>query len=128
MQCGDESGSYFLKYDELDDGVFEGLVSPHEGVFSCPEGEVIAVFIKSGRNAYDGPSIDGLPRGSGAAWYPQACSVAESGCDSGGEEGGGDENADTSEWRACAGSGPAGCQTSAGGPLCAGDPARPRGL
>jgi hypothetical protein len=101
VQCGDESGSYFLKYDELDDGTFEGLVTPTEGVFSCPEGDVIAVFIKSGRNRYDGPAIDGLPPGSGAAWYPEACGTEESGCSSdgdegGGDEGGGDENADAS--------------------------------
>ena len=97
VQCSGASGTYFVKFDELDDGIFEGLVTPSEGVFSCPEGEVVAVFIKSGRNAYDGPSIDGLPRGSGAAWYPEACSVAESGCESGGDEGGGDESSDSSE-------------------------------
>ena len=97
VQCGGESGSYFLKYDELDDGTFEGLVTPNEGVFSCPEGEVIAVFVKSGRNAYDGPAIDGLPPGSGAAWYPEACAVAEAGCAPGGDEGGGDEGGDLPE-------------------------------
>ena len=97
VQCGGESGSYFLKYDELDNGTFEGLVTPTEGVFSCPEGEVIAVFVKSGRNAYDGPAIDGLPPGSGAVWYPEACAVAEPGCAPGGDEGGGDEGADLPE-------------------------------
>lgn len=97
VQCSGASGTYFVKFDELDDGTFEGLVTPSEGVFSCPEGEVVAVFIKSGRNAYDGPSIDGLPRGSGAAWYPEACSVAESTCESEDDEGGDDENGDTSE-------------------------------
>jgi len=95
VQCGDESGSYFVKYDDLDLGLFEGLTSPNEGVFTCPTGAVIAVFIKSGRNRYDGPAIDGLPHGSGAAWYPLACGVEGAGCSS--DEGGGDESADTSE-------------------------------
>jgi hypothetical protein len=107
VQCSGESGSYFVKYDELDDGTFEGLTSPYEGAFVCPEGEVIAVFIKSGRNAYDGPGIEGLPSGSGAAWSPLACGAEEADCSSdgdegggeegGGDEGGGDENADTTE-------------------------------
>jgi hypothetical protein len=91
VQCGDESGSFFLKYDELDQGAFEGLTSPFEGSFACPEGEVIAVFIKSGRNKYDGPALDGLPSGSGASWSPSACGAEEAGCPSDGDEGGGDE-------------------------------------
>lgn len=95
VQCGTESGSFFIKYDELDDGTFEGLTSPHEGVFACPEGEVITVFIKSGRNRYDGPAIEGLPPGSGAQWSPLACGVEEAGCTSDGDdEGGGDEGGD----------------------------------
>lgn len=101
VQCSGESGSYFVKYDELDDGTFEGLTSPYEGAFVCPEGEVIAVFIKSGRNAYDGPAIEGLPGGSGAEWSPLACGAEEAGCSPEDDEGGGDEggdvNADTSE-------------------------------
>ena len=91
LQCGDESGSFFVKYDDLDGGTFEGLTSPYEGVFTCPQGEVIAVFIKSGRNKYDGPAIEGLPGGSGASWSPPACGAEESGCPSDGDEGGGDE-------------------------------------
>lgn len=91
VQCGDESGSFFVKYDELDDGTYEGLTSPYEGAFACPEGEVIAVFIKSGRNHYDGPAIEGLPPGSGALWSPLACGAEEAGCPSDGDEGGGDE-------------------------------------
>jgi hypothetical protein len=90
VQCSGESGPYFVKYDELDDGLFEGLETPYEGVVTCPSGEVIAVFIKSGRTAYSGPAIAGLPPGSGAAWYPESCS-ADSDCSSGGDEGGGDE-------------------------------------
>ena len=89
VQCGDESGSFFVKYDELDDGIFEGLIDPHSGVFSCPSGDVIAVFIKSGNNKYDGPPIDGLPRGSGAQWSPLACSEDPADCT--GDEGGGDD-------------------------------------
>ena len=76
---------------------YAGLITPFEGVFSCPEGEVIAVFVKSGRNHYDGPALDGLPPGSGAAWTPQACTTEDSGCASGDGENGGDENADTQE-------------------------------
>ena len=97
VQCSSESGSYFVKYDELDDGIFAGLVTPNEGVFSCPEGEVVAVFIKSGRNGYDGPAVDGLPPGSGAAWYPEACGTEDSGCSGEGDEGGGDEGSESSE-------------------------------
>lgn len=91
VQCSTESGSYFLKYDDLDAG-FEGLTSPYQGDFSCPEGDVVAVFIKSGRNKYDGPAIEGLPPGSGAAWTPLACGAEEEGCASD-DEGGGDESA-----------------------------------
>lgn len=92
LQCTGESGSYFVKFDELDDGTFAGLTSPYAGSFSCPDGEVVAVFIKSGRNAYDGPALEGLPRGSGAAWLPLACGTEDAGCESdGGDEGGGDE-------------------------------------
>jgi hypothetical protein len=91
VQCSSESGSYFVKYDDLDDGTYAGLTSPYEGSFACPEGEVIAVFIKSGRNAYDGLAIEGLPAGSGAAWSPLACAVEAAECGSDGEEGGGDE-------------------------------------
>lgn len=92
LQCTGESGTYFVKFDELDDGIFAGLTSPYAGSFSCPDGEVVAVFIKSGRNTYDGPGIEGLPHGSGAAWSPLACGTEDAGCDSdGGDEGGGDE-------------------------------------
>ena len=103
LQCSDESGSYFVKYDELDEGTFEGLISPYEGSFSCPQGEVIAVFIKSGRNTYGGPAVEGLPPGSGAQWSPLACGAEENSCEAaeggggdegGGEEGGGTENAE----------------------------------
>ncbi len=93
VQCGDESGSFFVKYDELDDGTFEGLASPFEGVFTCPEGEVIAVFIKSGRNKYAGTAIEGLPPGSGAQWSPLACGSEEAGCPSDGDEGGDESEA-----------------------------------
>jgi hypothetical protein len=91
LQCSSESGSYFVKFDELDEGTFEGLASPYLGAFSCPEGEIVAVFIKSGRNAYDGAAIEGLPPGSGASWSPLACGTESSDCDSDGDEGGGDE-------------------------------------
>jgi hypothetical protein len=100
LQCSGESGSYFIKYDELDDGTFPGLTSPSEGEFSCPEGSVIAVFIKSGANHYDGPAIEGLPRGSGASWSPLACGSEGAGCESeegGGDEGGGDAGSDPPE-------------------------------
>jgi hypothetical protein len=92
VQCGDESGSYFVKYDELDDGTYEGLIDPYSGFFTCPTGEVIAVFIKSGNNRYDGPSIDGLPPGSGAQWTPLDC--GEDPLDCGSSDEGGDENTD----------------------------------
>jgi hypothetical protein len=94
VQCGDESGSFFVKYDELDDGTYEGLIDPYTGVFTCPSGDVIAVFVKSGNNRYDGTPIDGLPRGSGALWTPLACSEDPAECetpddgDEGGDEGG----------------------------------------
>lgn len=98
VQCGDESGSYFIKYDELDDGTYEGLIDPYSGFFTCPTGEVLAVFIKSGNNRYSGPAIDGLPPGSGAQWTPLACSEDPLECGStdegGGDEGGDDENTD----------------------------------
>lgn len=92
VQCGDESGSYFVKYDELDDGSYEGLIDPYSGFFTCPTGEVIAVFIKSGNNKYSGPAIDGLPPGSGAQWTPLACS--EDPLDCGGGDEGDDESTD----------------------------------
>ena len=83
VQCGDESSSYFVKYDELGDGTFPGLTTPYEGDFTCPTGSVMAVFVKSGRNRYDGPAIAASP----AAWSPRsrscrcgACSRAFSGC------------------------------------------------
>lgn len=93
VQCGDESGSYFIKYDELDDGTYEGLIDPYSGFFTCPSGDVVAVFIKSGNNRYSGPAIEGLPPGSGAQWTPLACS--EDPADCGTSDEGGDENADT---------------------------------
>ena len=90
VQCGDESSNYFVKYDELGDGTFPGLTTPYEGDFTCPTGSVMAVFVKSGRNRYDGPAIAGLPNGSGAAWYPLACGTEGAGCASD-EDGGADE-------------------------------------
>ncbi|MCI0433840.1 MAG: hypothetical protein L0271_09320 [Gemmatimonadetes bacterium] len=98
VQCSSESGSYFVKIDELDDGTYEGLISPNEGLFSCPEGEVLAVFIKSGVNFYEGAEIAGLPPGSGALWSPFSCDVEDAGCSSeGGEDGGGDGEGGTDE-------------------------------
>jgi hypothetical protein len=97
VQCGDESGSYFVKYDELDDGTYEGLIDPYSGFFTCPSGDVLAVFIKSGNNRYSGAAIEGLPPGSGAQWMPLACSEDPVDCgssDEGGDEGG-DENTDS---------------------------------
>ena len=93
LQCGDESSSTYIKYDDLGDTEtpFEGLESPYEGLFSCPEGEVMAVFIKSGSGKYDGTPIEGLPPGSGAEWSPLACTEAEASCmdgAAGGDEGG----------------------------------------
>ena len=29
VQCSSESGSYFVKYDDLDDGTYAGLTSPY---------------------------------------------------------------------------------------------------
>jgi hypothetical protein len=83
LQCGDES-TFFIKYDDLDDTEtpFAGLLSPYEGLFSCPEGQVVAVFIKSGSTKYAGLPIEGLPPGSGAMWSPLVCSVEELTCSS----------------------------------------------
>jgi hypothetical protein len=94
LQCGDESSSTYIKYDDLDDteAPFEGLESPFEGLFSCPEGEIIAVFIKSGSGKYDGAPIADLPPGSGAQWLPLACTDAEASCTDGSD--GGDEGGD----------------------------------
>lgn len=94
LQCGDESSSTYIKYDDLDDteAPFEGLESPFEGLFSCPEGAVIAVFIKSGSGKYDGAPIADLPPGSGAQWLPLACTDAEASCTDGSD--GGDEGGD----------------------------------
>jgi hypothetical protein len=98
LQCGDESSSVYIKYDDLDDteAPFEGLVSPYEGLFTCPEGEVIAVFIKSGNNKYDGAPIEGLPPGSGAEWSPLSCSDESFTCPTPGDDGSdeGDEGGD----------------------------------
>jgi hypothetical protein len=96
LQCGDESGSVYIKFDDLDDteSPYEGLLSPNEGLFSCPEGELLAVFVKSGSGKYDGEPIEGLPPGSGAQFSPLACSVEPVDCetadegDEGGDEGG----------------------------------------
>lgn len=90
VQCGDSEteSSYFYKYDDLDDveNWPEGQTSPYAGDFSCPEGgELIAVFVKSGRDRYDGPALEGLPPGVGAIWSPLACS-AESTCPPAGDE------------------------------------------
>ena len=92
VQCGDESTSFFVKYDELDDGTYEGLIDSYSGLFTCPSGDVIAVFVKSGNNRYAGTPIDGLPPGSGAQWTPPACSADPAECGTP-DEGGGDENA-----------------------------------
>ena len=98
LQCGDESSSTYIKYDDLDDTEtpFEGLESPYEGLFSCPEGDVIAVFIKSGSGKYDGAPLEGLAPGSGAQWLPLACTDAEASCTDGSDGGdeGGDEGGD----------------------------------
>ncbi len=100
VQCGDESTSFFVKYDELDDGTYEGLIDPYSGLFTCPSGDVIAVFVKSGNNRYDGTPIDGLPPGSGAQWTPLACSEDPAVCgtpDEGGGDGNTDENSDRAD-------------------------------
>ena len=34
VQCGDESSTYFVKYDELGDGTFPGLTTPRPGTLS----------------------------------------------------------------------------------------------
>lgn len=96
VQCSEGLGSYFVKYDELDDGTYEGLIDPYSGSFTCPSGKVLAVFIKSGNNRYSEETIEGLPPGSGAQWMPLACSEDPADCgssDVGGDDGG-DESAD----------------------------------
>jgi len=80
VQCsdGETESTYFYRYDDLDDVESwpEGQTSPYAGDFSCPEGgELVAVFVKSGRDKYDGPALTGLPPGSGAVWSPLACST-----------------------------------------------------
>lgn len=90
VQCsdGETESTYFYKYDDLDDveNWPEGQTSAYAGDFSCPEGgELVAVFVKSGREKYDGAALEGLPPGVGAIWSPLACSV-ETTCPSPGEE------------------------------------------
>ena len=75
LQCtGDPA---FHKVDDLDDteNPFPGLVTPHEGLFTCPNGNIVAVFVKSGREKFTG-ELEGLPPGSGAFYSPVACPVA----------------------------------------------------
>jgi len=75
LQCtGDPA---FHKVDDLDDteNPFPGLVTPHEGLFICPDGNIVAVFVKSGSKKFTG-ELEGLPPGSGAIFSPVACSVA----------------------------------------------------
>lgn len=84
VQCvRGEGESFFVKYDDLDgleiphQGVDFSLASPYVGDFSCPEGSaLVAIFVKSGSQKYDGPAIAGLPKGSGAVWSFGACPVA----------------------------------------------------
>lgn len=94
LQCGDESSTSFIKYDDLDDTEtpFEGLLSPYEGLFSCPEGDIVAVFIKSGSAKYEGLPIASLPRGSGALWSPLACDLEEFTCPTPSDDDGSDES------------------------------------
>ena len=102
LQCGNEASSTYIKFDGLDDTEtpFQGLLSPYEGQFSCPEGDILAVFIKSGSGKYDGVPIADLPPGSGALWLPLSCAEGEFSCpdpsDGGDEAGdvGGDEGGD----------------------------------
>lgn len=86
VQCTNgEEGTYFYKYDDLDDveNWPEGQTSPYAGDFTCPEGgDLVAVFIKSGREK---STLEGLPPGSGAIWSPEACSV-ETVCPTPGED------------------------------------------
>lgn len=92
LQCGDESTS-FIKFDDLDDTEtpYQGLLSPYEGFFSCPEGDIVAVFIKSGSGKYQGPLIADLPPGSGALWSPLACDAEEFTCPTPSDDGSSDE-------------------------------------
>ncbi len=75
LQCtGDPA---FHKVDDLDDteNPFPGLVTPHEGLFTCPNGTIEAVFVKSGSKKFTG-ELEGLPPGSGMIFNPVACSEA----------------------------------------------------
>ncbi len=74
LQCAGDP--VFHKVDDLDDteNPFPGLVSPYEGLFTCPDGNIVAVFVKSGSKKYIGDLI-GLPRGSGAVFGPGECPV-----------------------------------------------------
>ena len=90
VQCsdGETETTYFFKYDDLDDVANwpEGQTSAYAGDFSCPEGgDLVAVFVKSGREKYNGLALEGLPPGSGAIWSPLACS-AETVCPAPSEE------------------------------------------
>ncbi len=74
LQCtGDPA---FHKVDDLDDteNPFPGLVSPYEGLFTCPDGDIVAVFVKSGSKRFSG-DLEGLPSGSGATFDPEECPV-----------------------------------------------------
>lgn len=85
LQCGDAETetSYYIKFDDLDDSENwpEGQLTANQGSFSCPDGDsLMAVFVKSGSQKYEGNSLDGLPAGSGAVFSPLACST-ESDCE-----------------------------------------------
>jgi hypothetical protein len=89
LQCGDAEmeTSYYVKFDDLDDPENwpEGQLTANQGSFTCPDGDsLLAVFVKSGSQKYDGESLAGLPGGGGAVWSPLACS-AESDCETSSE-------------------------------------------
>ena len=76
VQCGDIEleTSYFFKSDDLDDPENwpEGQLTAYEGLFSCSNGNILAVFVKSGSKKYSG-GLEGLPPGSGATFGLQDC-------------------------------------------------------
>ena len=78
VQCGDIEleTSYFFKSDDLDDPENwpEGQLTAYEGLFSCPNGNILAVFVKSGSKRFSG-DLEGLPSGSGATFGPEECPV-----------------------------------------------------
>lgn len=100
LQCGDESGSTYVKFDDdPDDGSLPIDEESNQGSFSCPEGNVLAVFVKSGSAFNTDATIAGLPRGSGAMINLEACTAETLDCpdpdadeDEGGDEGGDEGN------------------------------------